>query len=257
MRKNPLGFKLIVFGVACLTLVISVSCRKDSVSTTPDLPALTIRLRHLSMGKKLMQAAAVQDSSGATLSLSKFQYYLSGIRLETENPMDTYREADSFHLIKALENGGETLLSLPGVDFRAYKTLLVQIGLDSITNQKTGGTGALDPGNGMYWPWSSEYKFMVLEGSFQYPDTSGAFLFHIAGNACFRTIRIPLQEGGNSVSIGGGSEIILDVNLASLLGAPHPVDFRKMNNVMSAESGARKLADNYEAGNFFRLAGLR
>ena len=208
------------------------------------------------MGEKLEQAKAVTDSSGAVIALSKFQYYLSGIRLESENPMETFREPDSFHLVKGLDNKGEFVIRMKGVPERPFQSLVLQVGLDSITNGKTGGQAALDPGNGMYWPWSSEYKFLVLEGNFNYPDTSGAFLFHVAGNACFRTLRIPISSNGNAAFLANGSRINLDVELSALTGAPNPVNFRLMNNVMSIAAGAGKLADNYSSGSFIRFAGI-
>jgi hypothetical protein len=95
-----------------------------------------------------------------------------------------------------------------------------------------------------------------MEGNFNYPDTSGAFLFHVAGNSCFRTIRIPISSNGNAAFLANGSRINLDVELSALTGAPNPVDFRVMNNVMSVAAGAGKLAENYAGGRFIRFTGI-
>jgi hypothetical protein len=241
------------------TLILAlllVSCGKESTPQPSDSREILIRLRHVSMGETIEVGKAVSDSSGAVIALSKFQYYLSGIRLESENPMETFRESNSFHLVKGLDNKGEFIIRIKNVPERPFQSLVLQVGLDSITNGKTGGQGALDPGNGMYWPWSSEYKFLVMEGNFNYPDTSGAFLFHVAGNSCFRTIRIPISSNGNAAFLANGSRINLDVELSALTGAPNPVDFRVMNNVMSVAAGAGKLAENYAGGRFIRFTGI-
>lgn len=249
--------KLLNYPGIIILIILIASCKKDSATQPTDSREILIRLRHVSMGEKLGQGKALTDSSGTVISLSKFQYYLSGIRLESENPMETFREPQSYHLIKALDNMGETVLRLKSVPESSFQNLVLQIGLDSITNGSKGGQGVLDPGNGMYWPWSSEYKFLVMEGNFNYPDTSGAFLFHVAGNSCFRTLRIPINSAGKDVELANGSQIVLDVELSALTGAPNPVNFRITNNVMSVAAGAGKLADNYAAGSFIRFAGIQ
>jgi len=230
------------------------SCRKETVEVANS--DVVLRIRHLAFDEKLKPSFPLRDSAGVLLSFSKFQYYLSGIRLETENPMETYREPIGYHLVKALDNSGELVIQLKGLPKLPYRRLVLKIGLDSLSNHKAGGQGALDPGNGMYWSWSGEYKFMVMEGNFQYSDTSGAFLFHIAGDASFRSIPISLTDSsGNPRPFS--SEITIDAQMPSLFGAPHPVDFRIMNNVMSTETGALKIADNYTYAGFFRLAGMK
>jgi hypothetical protein len=237
-------------------LFLFSSCKKDNNSPTASGVELLIHLRHVAMGAGLAGKDALEDSSGTLLRFSKLQYYLSGFRLETENPMETYALPGAVYLVKGLDNGGETTITLKGIPGRVYKNLVFHIGLDSITNRSRGGTGALDPGNGMYWSWSGEYKFMVLEGNYQAGDSAGAFLFHLTGQPCYRSFRIPLLDtAGKELDIREGGEIRLDAEISALFGAPHPVDFKQMNNVMSLEAGAGKIADNYSYGRFFRLRG--
>ena len=235
-------------------LLLFSSCKKEENAPADSGVELNIRLRHVALGASLAGKDVLEDSSGTLLRFSKLQYYLSGFRLETENPMETYSLPGTVHLVKGLDKAGETTLTLKGIPGRAYKSLVFHIGLDSITNRSRGGTGALDPGNGMYWSWSGEYKFMVLEGNYQAGDSTGAFLFHLTGQPCYRSVRIPLLDtSGKELDIREGGEILLDAEISALFGAPHPVDFRKMNNVMSLEAGAGKIADNYSYGRFFRL----
>ena len=240
-----------------LTFLLLLSCKKEKMPAPSNLRELSLEIRHQSLGNPLTYDAPVADSSGCLLRFTRFQYYLSGIRLETDNPADAWIQPSSFHLIKALDNGGKSLVALSGIPERPFKYLVLHIGLDSLVNHAAGGTGALDPGNGMYWSWSGEYKFMVLEGNYQHSDSSGAFLFHIAGDPCYREIRLPLApENGSPVSLSGKSAIQLDAEIAALFAWPNRLDLRAFNNVMSLESGAGLMAENY-SGRFFRVSGLK
>ena len=238
-----------------LSLVFLASCKKEELSS--NSLELTLVLRHQSMGKKLAEARQVHDSSGHTLAFSRFQYYLSNVSFIGQNSADTYEVPVRYFLIKALNDSGETRIIIPNFPLRSYRAIRMHIGLDSIANSGLNGTGALDPGNGMYWPWSKEYKFMVMEGRFQRDDVGGSFLYHIAGNPCYRKIEIPLTDGKEApLKFREGSRLILNSEVSALFGAPNRVDFQTFNDVTTLETGAGKIADNYSSGSFMKLAGL-
>jgi len=255
--KGKMRIKIIFQQLGLFYLLGLFACRKGE---NPD-PLLSVDLiiQHQNLGQKLAGGVVLSDSSGTLLQLNKYQFYLSNIRLETDVPIEVFSESASGHLVKGLDPGGESVIPLSGIPLRNYRYLCFGIGLDSLKN-KSGGQGIpdLDPGLGMFWPWSNEYKFMVLEGSFQTQDTTGAFLFHIAGNSCYREIRLPLRDSTGKeivLNASGKTRILLNTELSALFGAPRPVDFRVLNNVMSVASGADVLADNYGQAGFIRLKG--
>ena len=246
------ALKILIPGLLPL---VFMSCKKDA---DPE-PRMRVNLviQHKAMGLPLTASGEAVDSSGTAIVFSKLQYFISNIRLETDNPMDVFAEPSSYHLIKGLDNGGETILSLTGIPIRNYRYLHLAIGLDSASNKgNNNGVAALQGGSGMYWSWSDEYKFMVLEGLFQKqnPDTSGAFLFHITGNSSYRSLRLNLVDStGKGLEFKLENRLNLEAEISALFGAPNPVDFRVFNNAMSVETGAGKIAENYGAGRFIRL----
>ena len=254
--RHRIPWGKIFFGY--LLSLMLFSCRKEK-TPDPEVPGdASLVIRHFSLGEKAGPGITLEDSAGTKLNFTKLQYYVSDIRLETENPFETYRDPEKVHLVRGLDNAGEFSIRLWNLPPGNYRSLVLNIGLDSVTNHQSNGAGDLNPGFGMYWSWSGEYKFMVLEGEFQSTDSSGTFLFHMAGEPCFRSIVIPLNDAsGNFPLIRPGSTILLNAEISSLFGAPNPVDFRQMNNVMSIASGAGKIADNYQYGGFIRLAGFR
>ncbi len=251
--------KLIVFASLSGLSLLFFSCRKES-QQQPIGTEMRLTISHESMSKSLNRDSIFLDSAGNRLRLSKFEYLLSNFQLMAEDPKNDFQVSDAVFLVKGLENDGRDTLILKNIPPGKYWGIKIGIGLDPVTNKSGPGTGALDPGNGMYWPWSDEYKFMVLEGTYttKFPEaTSGSFLFHIAEKPCYKQVLIPFGMMSEPASyIQNGTEIRLKCELTALFGRPNPIDFRFINNVMSAAAGGADLAGNYEPGGFFRFIGI-
>ena len=235
-----------------------ISCRKDG-QQQPIGTEIRLTISHESMGKALNRDSIFLDSAGNRLTLSKFEYLLSNFHLIAEDPKDDFQVSDAVFLVKGLENNGRDTLILKNIPPGKYQGIKIGIGLDPVTNKSGPGTGALDPGNGMFWQWSDEYKFMVLEGTYKtaLPVASGSFLFHIAGNPCYKQVLIPFGLMNDLASnFQKGTELKLKCELSALFGRPNPIDFRVTNNVMSPEAGGTALAGNYEPGGFLRFKGI-
>jgi hypothetical protein len=161
--------------------------------------------------------------------------------------------------VKAFSNPDGFQILLRGVSKGIYNELVFGIGVDSVANKgSSSNLGDLGQGNGMFWSWSDEYKFLVMEGNYQASGMQGNFLFHIAGNACYKEIRIPLFQsasGDNSISLESNRTIVLDAEVLDLFGRPNPIDLKLTNDVSSIAAGAGKIADNYAAG-FYKLSGF-
>lgn len=235
-------------------LLMLVACEKEN--KTQFEPQTNIYIKHDFLGKPFSRDSTYTDLAENQLSFKTFQYYLSNFTLIGDNPSNDYLIPNGFYLIKGFDNQGTYEISLKNIPVRNYRGLRISIGLDSATNKSTGGTGALNPGNGMYWDWSKEYKFLVMEGNYRTsaPTDTGSFLFHIAGNSNYRTVYIPFSSNSDAIEFGSGSrDVILTAEISSLFGEPEIIDFRNYNNVISNETGAWKIAENYEKAGFLQL----
>jgi hypothetical protein len=235
------------------------SCGKES-QQQPIGTEIRLTISHESMEKALNRDSIFLDSAGNRLRLSKFEYLLSNFHLMAEDPKNDFQVSDAIFLVKGLENDGRDTLILKNIPPGKYRGIKIGIGLDPVTNKSGPGTGALDPGNGMFWPWSDEYKFMVLEGTYttKLPEAaSGSFLFHIAGNPCYKQVFIPFGLMNDpALNFQSRTELKLKCELSALFGRPNPIDFRVTNNVMSPEAGGTALAGNYAPGGFLRFKGI-
>lgn len=214
----------------------------------------------MAAGQKLGEGVSFLDSAGQQISISRFQYYLSNIRLNRSSSESGFRETVSYHLVKAFSNQDGFQILLKGVSKGIYNELVFGIGVDSVANRgSSSNLGDLGQGNGMFWSWSDEYKFLVMEGNYQASGNQGNFLFHIAGNPCYKEIRIPLVQsaevGSNSITLESNRTILLDAEVLDLFERPNPIDLIITNDVSSIAAGAGKIADNYAAG-FYKLSGF-
>jgi len=225
-------------------------------STTVDV---VIKIKHRASGQSLGEGVSFLDSAGQQITFSRFQYYFSNIRLNQSSSENGFRESASYHLVKALNSPDGFQIQLKGIPKGVYNELVFGIGVDSATNRgSSSNLGDLGQGNGMFWSWSDEYKFWVMEGNYQASGIQGNFLFHIAGNACYKEIRIPLVESGsgnNSISLVSNRTIVLEANVLDFFGGPNSIDLKITNDVSSIAAGADKIADNYASG-FFTLSGF-
>jgi hypothetical protein len=92
-----------------------------------------------------------------------------------------FYEPESYHLIQHLDDiKSFAINNLPEGN---YNQLQFTIGVDSLRNVSGAQTGALDPGNVMFWDWNSGYIFLKLEGDYKTTTTTSAvnYAMHIGG----------------------------------------------------------------------------
>ena len=254
---NSVFQRLLLFAIFS---VLTLACKEKAPIAPVSTIDVVLKIRHLAAGQKLGEGVSFLDSAGQQISISRFQYYLSNIRLNRSSSETGFRESNSYHLVKAFSNADGFQILLKGVSKGIYNELVFGIGVDSVANRgSSSNLGDLGQGNGMFWSWSDEYKFLVMEGNYQASGNQGNFLFHIAGNPCYKEIRIPLVQsaelGSNSISLESNRTILLDAEVLDLFGRPNPIDLKLTNDVSSIAAGAGKIADNYAAG-FYKLKGF-
>ncbi len=175
--------------LAMLTIVLAVfSC--DTVN--PDIPVTTGKLRiafdNVAGASDLkLGTGSYQNAAGEAFTITKFNYFVSNIRLRKADGSEYVVPQDSsYHLIQE-EKPASHLVTLSNMPVGDYTGLAFMIGVDSLRSLAdiSKRTGALDPGlnDGMYWEWNSGYIFMKLEGQSALAPTTqnNTFFYHVGG----------------------------------------------------------------------------
>lgn len=170
--------------------LLAMSCKKDKkvvdppVTTQPPdtTPASVVfSFSAVVNGKPLVTGnTTYTNTSGDSYSVSRLNYFVSLVKLKRADG-SYYAEKESYHLIK--HASGLTTLTLTGVPPGNYTGLEFLIGVDSTRNVSGAQTGALDPGNEMFWDWNTGYIFFKLEGDYKTAKLAEAesYAIHIGG----------------------------------------------------------------------------
>ena len=179
-----------ILSLSLLTLVIS-SCEDHDIG--PDEKgSLVIEFDNHAGDEDLELNKDYTNSSGETFKVTKFNYYISNIKLTKTNGTEyVVPQDESYFLIMEDEEESQevTIDNIPAGD---YDKITFTIGVDSLrsTMDISKRTGVLDPAqghDGMYWTWNSGYIFFKMEGiSPAAPaDQENKFYYHIGGYGGF------------------------------------------------------------------------
>ena len=109
------------------------------------------------------------NTNGETFRLSKLNYYISNIKLKTNDGKEFIVPQDSSYFL-IMENDEESQeVTIDDIPAGNYNQITFTIGVDSLrsTMDITKRQGVLDPAqghDGMYWTWNSGYIFFKMEG---------------------------------------------------------------------------------------------
>lgn len=129
-------------------------------------------------------------------------------------------------------------------------SIIFTLGVDSARNISGAQTGALDPGNGMFWTWASGYVMAKLEGHSPVSTISGqAFTLHVGGfkvpYVTIRQIQLPLP--GNMIVVKDTSVTIkLNADIDTWFSRIHTISIAKNPVCHAPGKLANDIADNYE-----------
>jgi len=243
-----------ITAIAVLAIALS-NCKKDTVTPPdpePEAPATTGSLR-------ILFEAMVGDSNlvlgttntytnqiGNTFNVTAYKYYISNIKI-TKMDNSVWAEPNSYHLIDHSDDAS-TLVTIPDVPFGNYKAIEFVIGVDSASN-RSAGTGALDPGNGMCWGWNQGYIMAKLEGI----TSAQNIKWHVGGwNAAvapnvIKTVSPSFNGDTAKVTSTFAPEIHMSNNVLEWFDTPTAIDLTTFPKVIMAPgSSAKTIADNYE-----------
>ncbi len=122
------------------------------------------------------------NTSGKTQSfeVKTLRFYLSEITY-LKGDYTVWTEPEGYRLMDLADSSSFNIASYvpDGLFFDAIR---FRLGVDSVSNSTGAHTGALDPGNGMYWAWHTGYVNLKIEGTCDAcPPPKKDFEFHIGG----------------------------------------------------------------------------
>ncbi|MBO0936520.1 hypothetical protein J2I47_08200 [Fibrella sp. HMF5335] len=248
-----------------LLLVLLAACKSTTVDQ--QVGAVNMSFVHQVNGSPLtLNTTTYTNKSGEAFTISKFDYFISNIRLiRADGSAYTVPQDDSYFLIRSNDPTSQTF-TLTGVPAGDYAQIEYMVGVDSLRNTAdiSRRKGVLDPGSshtsGMYWDWNTGYIHLKLEGTSPAApvDATGArnFRYHIGLFGGYqsktinnlRTVRVPLgiSTGTSRLSVGPNLRTTLQIiaDAGKLFDGPTPFKIADYPDVMvSPFSG--NVANNY------------
>jgi hypothetical protein len=168
------------------------------------------------------------NTAGNLYSVGLLKYYLSNFVLVKQ---DGSKEVfNQYELIDAeLSGSGEILLA--DIKNGTYKSIIFNIGVDSLRNHKGDQTGDLSPQNGMIWTWNTGYIFLKHEGSYVNSSSeNNNLMIHYGTDVAFTTVEVAIDD---LVIEGNSKKLKLAFDLNKLYSSPNQVDFNDDDNMQS------------------------
>lgn len=184
-----------------------------------------------------------QDGFGEPFIVTKFKYYISGIKVERKGKGDTLL-VDRPYLIDQADSTTQTLaIPYPGGE---AEVLTFYIGMDSVWNTYGAQSGSLDPLNGMFWTWNTGYIYGKLEGTSDSSHAPEHLLnwdiggYH-AGQNAERRVSLLVKQGTGTWQ----KPIVIDADVLAWFNTQHPLRIAISPVCHQPGALAMSLADNY------------
>ena len=184
---------------------------------------------------------------GEQYSLSKFKYYVSGIKLL--NSQKKWVLKPGYYLVnQSIDSSLQINIALQE---NSYDSIAFLLGVDSARNTSGAQKGALDPLNDMFWTWQSGYIMQKLEGtSSQSSIVNNKIEYHIGGymgtNSVLQQVVLSFSIN-NLLVIKRGSNSIININADVNCFWSGVMDVRIKENPVCSSPGelAKQMAANF------------
>lgn len=253
--------KLSKMSLFALMAVVFFSCKKkeDDPGTiiTNTVGEVGFEFTNYAGNTELvMNTGKYVNANGDTFSVTKFNYYITNIRLKKSDGT-YYGENESYHLVQG-DVGASKHFHLESIPTGTYTEVSFTIGVDSARNTSGAQTGALDPSNGMFWTWSTGYIMAKMEGtSPKSPASDKTFQHHIGGfsgaNNAVRTVTFNLTASPIVLASGKESSVMVKADVLKWF-SPNIINLATTNNIMMVNSASKSIADNY--ANMFSISSV-
>ncbi|MFD2570056.1 MbnP family protein [Spirosoma soli] len=199
-----------------------------------------------------------QNAAGESFNVTKFNYFISNIRLRKEDGSEYVVPQDSSYFLVEESRPASQTLTLRNIPTGNYTGMTFLIGVDSLRSSADMSlrTGVLDPGltthDPMYWEWNSGYIFVKLEGtSSAAPATqNNEFMYHVGGFGVIKKINnlrsATVTFSGDLAKVERATvpTIRLKTDVLKLFNGPTQVSIAQHSSVMF-EPYSSNIADNY------------
>lgn len=238
------------------------SCEKDTidmnnppVTTTPTTGKLTLKFDNVVGNNDLKyNTEYTNPSTGETFEVFTCQYYISNIKLKTDDGKEVAVPQDSSYFFVSEASEASQSITLSNIPVGNYTSLGFTIGVDSSRSAKglSVATKGLLAGvsQGMYWSWNSGYIFFMLEGTsplLKGNPSGNDFMYHVGGydaNSINNIKTKTIQFEGAQVSASKTPEIMLKMDLLKVFNGNTTIKLTQ-NTVVMFEAFSKKIADNY------------
>ncbi|MDX1943705.1 MAG: MbnP family protein [Saprospiraceae bacterium] len=185
--------KMSFFALLSVLLAFTACDENQEEFNINDKGSITLEFDNIVGGQDLqLDKGAYTNASGEQFSINLFQYYISNIKLKTEDGREYIVPQDESYFLVREHEASSHEITLNNVPAGNYTEVSFVIGVDSLRNtmDPSKRTGVLDigdeaTGKGMYWSWNSGYIFVRIEGtspqSPQVENGQNIFFYHVGG----------------------------------------------------------------------------
>lgn len=233
-----------IIAVACLLWSLNTFAQDDGVKGTEGQLKLVFELK--AGNETIKPGNTYTNPFGEQYTIQKCRFYISQIQLVDSLDMSIQFFPDNYYIIAAVDTTS-SVITLP-LSLSHISSVSFVVGIDSSANVSGVQTGALDPGNGMFWTWNTGYIMLKLMGTSPAAQVPGnAFTLDIGGyktgeNAARKIVLrtgTPHRQKVHSITISA------DIN--KLFQGAHNIKLAEHPMCHQPGELAMQLADNYAA----------
>lgn len=204
-------------------------------------------LPHLHGKPMLLSSNGLLDGSGRPISITRLDYLLSGLQLQTQEG-EWFVLADWYAYFSLGE--GRSSVSVKPVPVGKFVAARFYIGVPPMVNASDPNRypdfHPLNPQvNGLHWGWQGGYVFCAIEGHYKRESGSmGGFSYHLASDNNLMTVTVPIDYDSEK-----HSRIALVLNLDDVFNGKHRIDVEQSSSTHSRDGDptALELARNLES----------
>ena len=235
----------------------------DPVFNAPDSGTMRIAFDNVVGSSDLaLGTGTYQNAAGESFNVTKFNYFVSNIRLRRDDGSDYTVPQDSSYFLVEEERPASQTITLKNIPSGNYTGITFLIGVDSLRSLSdiSKRTGVLDPGltthEAMYWEWNSGYVFMKLEGTSSAAPAAqnNEFLYHVGGFGGgydgkktinnLRTVTLTFGSDKAKVKTAAISTVRLKTDVLKIFNGSTQLSIAQHSSVMF-EPYSTNIANNY------------
>ena len=223
-----------------LLAIAIIGCKEDEPIVEPT-GQVTIELTHKANGQTAeFDTLKYSIPSGFDLSLTRWEYYISGIYFYDANDNQVYKNVNAHYINGRYADTWD--LALSSVPTGNVSKIKLTIGLVPEINVSHGLPNTAE-NIGMAWPdvMGGGYHFMKLEGHFKKVGPSAGYAMHLGENGYQVDLEFPVTLSVTE----GESKIMMDIDAIEWFKNPNDWDFDIDDNyTMGVPAMMQKLTDN-------------